>query len=179
MIAPVSLVWVSALARYNRWMNDRLYEAAAGLSDDARKRDVGAFFKSIHGTLNHLLLADRVWLSRFTGVAAPEGHIAPGIRSLDQELYASFDELRRERRAADEELSAWTSGLTDARLSAPLVYVRAGRSVEGPLWGVVAHLFNHQTHHRGQVTALLMQQGVDPGVTDLVAMLRDEAAPRA
>ena len=79
--------WLGALARYNRWMNDKLYALATTLSDEARKRDQGAFFKSIHGTFNHLLLADRVWLARFHGVTIPEGFIGPGIRSLDQELY--------------------------------------------------------------------------------------------
>lgn len=169
--------WLGALARYNRWMNDKLYALIAALSDDARKRDVGAFFKSIHGTLNHLLLADKVWLARFTGVAIPDGFMAPGgIRSLDQELYADFGDLRRERTLTDEQLSAWVSALTHERLAAPLVYVRRGQKQESPLWWAVAHLFNHQTHHRGQITTLLTQQGCDPGSTDLFAMLREEEA---
>lgn len=170
--------WLAASARYNRWMNDQLYARAATLGDEARKRDVGAFFKSIHGTFNHLLLADRVWLSRFQGVTAPDGFMAPGIRALDQELYADFDELRRERAQTDEELSTWVSGLTQATLAAPLVFMRRGSRVECPLWWTVAHVFNHQTHHRGQLTTLLMQQGCDPGVTDLYAMLREEASAR-
>jgi len=168
--------WVNALARYNRWMNDKLYAHAATLSDEARKRDVGAFFKSIHGTLNHLLLADRIWLGRFKGVKLPDEFIGPGIRSFDQELYADFEELRRERTVTDDELSSWVAELTEERLAAPLVYSRAGQKLEVPLWWPVAQVFNHQTHHRGQVTTLLMQQGCDPGVTDLFAMLRDEAA---
>ena len=170
--------WLGALARYNRWMNDKLYGLAATLSDEARKRDTGAFFKSIHGTFNHLLLADRVWLARFMGVTVPDNLMGPGgIRSLDQELYADFEELRRERALTDEELSAWVGGLTQERLSAPLVYMRRGQKQECPLWWAVAHVFNHQTHHRGQVTTLLMQRGCDPGVTDLFAMLREEAVP--
>jgi len=168
--------WLGALARYNTWMNEKLYALCATLSDDERKRDRGAFFKSIHGTLNHLLLADRVWLARFTGETVPEGFMGPGIRSLDQELYADFEELRRERRLTDGKLSAWVAELTPERLAAPLVYLRRGQKQEFPLWWAVAHVFNHQTHHRGQVTTLLMQQGSDPGVTDLVAMLRDEVA---
>lgn len=168
--------WLGALARYNRWMNDSLYRAGATLSDEARKRDVGAFFKSIHGTFNHLLLADRVWLARFKGVTAPDGFMAPGIRSLDQELYADFDELRRQRALTDDELSAWVSGLSQERLAAPLVFVRRGKQHEAPLWWTVAHLFNHQTHHRGQITTLLFQQGCDPGSTDLYAMFLEEAA---
>ena len=169
--------WLGASARYNRWMNDKLFGLAATLSDEARKRDVGAFFKSIHGTFNHLLLADRVWLARFKGVTVPNGFMGPeGIRSLDQELYADFKDLRRERALTDDELSAWVSELTPERLAAPLVYMRRGQKLESPLWWAVAHLFNHQTHHRGQITALLTQQGCDPGVTDLFAMLREEAA---
>ncbi|HWA73063.1 MAG TPA: DinB family protein [Polyangiaceae bacterium] len=168
--------WLSASARYNRWMNDRLYAHAATLSDEARKRDAGAFFKSIHGTLNHLLLADRVWLARFQGVVVSDEFMGPGIRSLDQELYANFEELRRERALTDEELSTFVAALSPERLSAPLVYKRLGKTIEAPLWWAVAHLFNHQTHHRGQITALFTQQGYDPGVTDLFAMLREEAA---
>jgi uncharacterized damage-inducible protein DinB len=168
--------WLGALARYNRWMNDKLYAAAATLSDEARKRDGGAFFKSIHGTFNHILLADRVWLGRFTGVTVPDGFMGPGgIRTLDQELYADFDELRRERTRTDDELSTWVAGLTRDRLAAPLVFVRRGQPQESPLWWSVAHVFNHQTHHRGQITTLLTQQGCDPGVTDMVVMLREEA----
>jgi uncharacterized damage-inducible protein DinB len=119
------------------------------------------------------LLADRVWLARFTGETVPEGFMGPGIRSLDQELYADFDELRKERALTDGKLSAWVAELTPERLSAPLVYMRRGQKQEFPLWHAVAHVFNHQTHHRGQVTTLLMQRGCDPGVTDLVAMLRE------
>jgi uncharacterized damage-inducible protein DinB len=156
-------------------MNDKLYAVAAALTDEARKRDCGAFFKSIHGTLNHLLLADRVWLGRFKGVTVANGFMARGIRSLDQELYVDFEELRRERALTDDEISMWVAGLTDERLAGPLVYVRGGQRQEAKLWCAVAHLFNHQTHHRGQITTLLTQQGHDPGVTDLVAMLREEA----
>jgi uncharacterized damage-inducible protein DinB len=138
-------------------MNDKLYAVAATLSDEARKRDVGAFFKSIHGTFNHLLLADRVWLARFTGVSIPDGFMGPGgIRSLDQELYADFEVLRRERALTDDEISLWISVLTQERLAAPLVYLRRGHKQESPLWWALAHVFNHQTHHRGQITALLM-----------------------
>ena len=168
--------WVAASARYNRWMNDKLYALAATLSDEARKRDCGAFFKSIHGTFNHLLLADRVWLARLQDVALPAGFMGPGIRSLDQELYSDFEELRRERTLTDEALSSWLSALTPEQLSGTAVFVRRGQKVECPLWWTVAHLFNHQTHHRGQITTLFMQQGHDPGVTDLFAMLREEAA---
>ena len=161
------------MARYNRWMNERLYGLAEQLGDEARKRDRGAFFKSIHGTFNHLLVADRVWLGRFKGAKLEDGWIGPGgIRSLDQELYSDFDELRRERAKTDEELTAWIGSLTAADLGATFRYERRGHVFEEPLWWSVAHVFNHQTHHRGQATTLFMQAGHDPGATDLIAMLR-------
>ncbi len=167
-----------ALARYNRWMNDKVYAAASKLTDGERKLDRGAFFRSIHGTCNHLLLADRVWMGRFTGVSLHGDWLGPGgIRSLDQELYADFDELRRERVKTDGEIEGWVATLTAARLEAPLRYERKGLIYDHPLWWSVGHLFNHQTHHRGQVTTLLLQAGQDPGVTDLIAMLRQEASP--
>jgi len=158
-------------------MNDKLCSLSSQLSDEARKRDQGAFFRSIHGTFNHLLVADRIWLGRLEGLALPEGDLGPGgIRSLDQELYADFHEFCRERVRTDAELSAWVNELTPERLAATFVFLRRGQRNEVPLWWAVAHVFNHQTHHRGQITTLLNQQGHDPGVTDLYAMLRDEAA---
>lgn len=161
------------MARYNRWMNDKLYAAASQLTDAERKQDRGAFFRSIHGTLNHLLLADRVWLGRYTGAALREGEMGPGgIQTLDQELYSDFDELRRAHTKTDDELEAFVAALTIEELAASLRYTRRGVVNEFPLWHAVAHLFNHQTHHRGQVTTLLLQAGQDPGVTDLIAMLR-------
>jgi len=88
--------YATTMAAYNRWMNDRIYAACTALSDEERKRDVGVFFKSVHGTLNHLLLGDRVWMGRFTGVPF-------SVQSLDQELYAEFGELRAQRQRTDEE----------------------------------------------------------------------------
>lgn len=162
------------LARYNRWMNEKLYAVASELTDEERKRDRGAFFRSIHGTLNHLLLADSVWMGRFTGASLHGDWLGPnGIRALDQELYSDFGELRRERTKTDGEFESWVSVLTAERLAAPLRYERRGVTYDHPLWWSVAHLMNHQTHHRGQVTTLLMQAGRDPGATDLIAMLRE------
>jgi uncharacterized damage-inducible protein DinB len=171
-----------AMARYNAWMNERLYAVAATLGDGDRWRDLGAFFRSVHGTLNHLLLADRAWLWRFTGDAAiggsydTQGRLIE-VRALDQELYADFETLRRERARTDAAIVAWAAALTPERLAAPLRYrTTDGRACEHPLWWAASHFFNHQTHHRGQVTALLVQLGRDPGVTDLVALLRESAA---
>jgi uncharacterized damage-inducible protein DinB len=157
------LAHVRRMARYNRWMNENVYACCARLTDEQRKEDVGAFFRSIHGTLNHLLLADRLWMGRFAG--------APfAATSLAQELYADFAELRRERARTDDEIVTWAQGLDAAALDAMLSYTSmvnpAPRRIGMDL--AVTHFFNHQTHHRGQVTTLLSQRGIDPGVTDLM-----------
>ena len=153
------------MAAYNAWMNDKLYAACASLSDEERKHDRGAFFRSIHGTLNHLLLADSIWMGRFEGKPF-------AFKSLDQELYASFDDLRTARKEMDARIERWAAGLTEAALGAKLEYtsVVTKRTHAPMLWKVVAHFFNHQAHHRGQLTALLSQAGVDYGATDLLFM---------
>jgi uncharacterized damage-inducible protein DinB len=169
----------SALAHYNTWMNERLYGVCATLPDAERTRDRGAFFRSIHGTLNHLLLTDRAWLGRFTGdPAIAESRDAAGMPipfsgRLDQELYADFDLLRRERAQTDAAIEAWVADLDEERLGAQIAYRSSkGERHAHPLWWAVLHFFNHQTHHRGQVTTLLTQLGHDPGVTDLILLLR-------
>jgi uncharacterized damage-inducible protein DinB len=168
-----------AMARYNRWMNAKLYASAAELGDEERKRDVGAFFRSIHGTLNHLLVGDTVWLSRLTGVRAPAGFMAPGIQSLDQELHADFDALRQARGDTDLAIDTWASTVTAEVLSGELRYMRRGQERAHPFWWAAMQMFNHGTHHRGQVTTLLFQAGKDPGATDLLAMLLEEEARAA
>jgi len=171
-----------ALARYNTWMNERVYAVCAELPDEERKRDRGAFFRSIHGTLNHILLADRAWLGRFTrdpacGQSLDASGAPIAVRSLDQELYADFRDLRRERARSDAAIVTWASGLTPEALAAPLAYRSSkGEAFEHPLWQAALHLFNHQTHHRGQVTTLLAQLGKDVGVTDLAVFLRAEGS---
>jgi uncharacterized damage-inducible protein DinB len=161
----ISMSYARAMAAYNRWMNDKLYDCAARLSDEARKRDVGAFFKSIHGTLNHLLLTDRIWLGRFT-------YKPFAAKSLDQELYADFAELRAERAVTDGAITAWVGALTEQDLAGELAYTTMTnlQPRRDPFWFALTHFFNHQTHHRGQVTTLLFQRGVDPGVTDFLRL---------
>jgi uncharacterized damage-inducible protein DinB len=168
-----------AFARYNMWMNGRLYALAATLSDAERRADRGAFFGSIHGTLNHILFADRVWLYRFTRDPAigesrdQDGALIP-YQGLDQELYADFGLLRRQRAQTDLHIESWVDGLDAARLAAPVCYrTTKGVEHEHPLWQAVTHFFNHQTHHRGQVTTLFSQLGHDPGVTDLIVIMRE------
>jgi uncharacterized damage-inducible protein DinB len=158
------------MAGYNRWMNERLYALCGGLPDEERKKDRKAFFRSIHGTLNHLLLGDRAWLGRFTGRPVQ-------FRSLDQELYGDFDELRRERVRTDAAIEEFCHHLTEAQLSREISYATtAGKSYVHPLGPAVLHMFNHQTHHRGQVTTLLSQLGIDPGATDVIAYYREVLA---
>ena len=168
----------NAMARYNTWMNRRIYEICAALSDEERKRDLRAFFGSIHRTLNHLLLTDRVQLGRFIGKDRTQtfdhGGKAITINSLDQELYANFDLLRREREKTDAMVEAWTNEIAAEFLATEMVYdaMSAAGRYRVPMWIAVASFFNHQTHHRGQITTLLSQLGRDPGVTDLMALYR-------
>jgi uncharacterized damage-inducible protein DinB len=155
------------LAAYNRWANEKLYALCDALPDEERKRDRKAFFHSIHGTLNHLLLGDRAWLGRFIGEPV-------SFRSLDQELYADWGDLRRERAKTDAAIESFCNGLTEERLGADLDYAtQAGTRHRHPLAPALVHLFNHETHHRGQLTTLLMQTGVDPGAIDLIVYYRE------
>jgi uncharacterized damage-inducible protein DinB len=171
--------YFQTFARYNRWMNERVYAAASRLTDEERKQDRQAYFKSIHATLNHLLVADNVWMGRFTGVELQGDAIGPGgIRSLDQELHADFGELRAARLEMDADFDRFTSGLTRELLEGILSFRRRGVAAECPRWWAVAQVFNHQTHHRGQITTLLSQAGQDVGATDLFAMLREETTKR-
>ena len=150
------------MAAYNRWMNERLYAACSTLSDEARREDRGAFFRSIHGTFNHLILTDRVWLGRFTG--------APFVvASLNEPMADSWDELRALRGQIDDEIDEWLSGVDDAQLQRDLMVkpMSNPQPFSLPLWVCVTHFFNHQTHHRGQITTLMEQVGCDSGVTDL------------
>ena len=154
-------------SRYNLWANRRLYDDTARLDDATRKKDMGAFFSSLHGTLNHILVADRIWLHRITG----EGE-AP--KRLDETLYEDFSDLRAARTREDERILAITDALDEDRLSAPLSYHNSsGAAFSQPLDQVLSHFFNHQTHHRGQATTLLSQAGIKPQPLDLLYYIRE------
>jgi len=167
-------------AQYNTWMNRTIYDICAALSDEERKRDLHTFFGSIHRTLNHLLLTDRVQMGRFISADRMQSLDEAGrvieIRSLDQELYANFAILRREREKTDAVIEAWTLSdeITAEFLGRDMIYdaMSAAGRYRVPMWIAVPHFFNHQTHHRGQITTLLSQLGRDPGVTDLMALHR-------
>lgn len=161
----VSSEYCRTLARYNEWMNSRLYALCAALPDDELRADRGAFFGSIYATLNHIAYADLAFLSRFTG----DPQVVP---ELGVDLFGSFAALRREREAIDARLLSWIATLTPAWLDEPLTY---DSKVDGvtrtrPRWLLLVHLFNHQAHHRGQATTLLAQRGLDMGSTDLPFM---------
>jgi uncharacterized damage-inducible protein DinB len=138
------------LGHYNSWANGRLYDAAAGLSAGQYRADRGAFFKSVHGTLNHLLATDRIWMQRFTGDGdAPD--------RLDAVLFDTLAELRPAREAEDRRIIDFVDRLDEARIAGIIKYRRVSSPevFEQPLGPALAHWFNHQTHHRGQVHALL------------------------
>jgi uncharacterized damage-inducible protein DinB len=157
------------LAAYNRWANATLYDRCAALTDDERRRDLGAPFGSVHATLNHLLYGDRSWLGRFTGRPY-------AVTDIGQELYADFGVLRREREATDGDLAEWAEAVSPEWLAAPFTYTsnvdRVTRTF--PAWLLVVHFFNHQTYHRGQITALLARLGYEHGVYDLPWMPRTQ-----
>lgn len=158
-------------ARYNRWMNRHLMAVCDPLPDAERRRDRGAFFRSIHGTFNHLLLVDHLWLARLDGRAYP-------ISGLDQELHREWEALKDDRAATDEHLVAWLGTLEEGELQTTVGYASAIDREERAfsLHVVLTHLFQHQVHHRGQITTLLSQMGIDFGETDLVSMPGAERA---
>ena len=140
----------SVFAGYNVWCNERLYAAAAKLSDADYRADRGAFFRSVHGTLNHLLVGDRIWMHRFTG----KGELP---KSLDAILFEDFSALRDERRAEDARISRYVDSLGDEDFGRVIRYRTFSRpaDIEQVLAPALDHFFNHQTHHRGQAHALL------------------------
>jgi len=165
MIGPV---YVQRMARYNRWQNENLYDAAERLSPEERERERGAFFGSIHKTLSHLLWADRVWMGRFTDQPRPQGG---GIRE-SVALYPDWRALSEERVKFDQAIVTWADGVDDAWLARDQTYHSGatGRDLTRPRWLLVSHMFNHQTHHRGQVHCMLTQAGAKPHDTDLPLM---------
>lgn len=155
------------MAGYNAWSNERIYDVAAQLPDADYRADRGAFFKSVHGTLNHLLVADRIWLKRFSG----QGE-APN--RLDAILFEALPDLRAAREKEDERIVAYIDSLSDADLEGRIRYktITNPMEMEQPLAPALVHFFNHQTHHRGQVHALLTGFGVEAPSLDLILFQR-------
>ncbi len=172
---------VVLMASYNAWMNAKVYETAAKLSPGELALDRKAFFKSILGTLNHIMVGDTLWLKRFA--MHPSKHVAldrvramAAPTALNQILFHDFPTLAAHRKLLDSVISAWAAALTECDLRHPLLYANTqGQQFQRRFSSLVTHFFNHQTHHRGQATTLLTQAGLDVGVTDLLALIPVEA----
>lgn len=157
------------MAAYNTWANRRLFDAAGELSGADYRADLGAFFGSVEGTLNHLLVADSIWMARFAGEAPPPW-------PLDARPHAELAALRSARAALDARIEAHAAALGEAEIGGELVYRNtAGKAFRQPRAQVLAHFFNHQTHHRGQVHALLTRLTGDAPPLDLLYYLREAA----
>ena len=171
--------YVVAMATYNEWMNAKLYASAGSLSAEALALERNAFFGSIIGTLNHIVVGDTIWLKRFATHPASHSSLDP-VRelsdpaTLNQRLFSTFDELLERRKTLDALIREWSTELTEEDLRYNLSYKNMkGVAARKSLAGLLVQFFNHQTHHRGQATTLLAQAGMDVGVTDFVALLPD------
>ncbi|UTW03529.1 DinB family protein [Amphritea atlantica] len=163
MITPA---YCQTMARYNANMNDQLYNACATIADQQRRADMKLFFKSIHGTLDHLMFGDIAWLSRFMGKDSE----VPEFGAI---LYPDFSELAEARKEWDQKIIEWADHLEQSWLESDFSYVSKvdGSSRTKPAWLLATHMFNHSTHHRGQLTAALSQLDIDFGVADLPFVL--------
>ncbi|HEY1059023.1 MAG TPA: DinB family protein [Limnobacter sp.] len=165
------------LAEYNQWMNRSIYSTCAQLPFNELQLDRGAFFKSIWGTLNHLAVADTLWLKRLSQAfphwaVLSSMHLRPWPTALDAPLFVSFDALLQERIALDQCFIELTAALTEAELNQPFMFTTTkGVPFKKNLGAVLLHMFNHQTHHRGQLTTLLSQMAIDFGATDLLLLV--------
>lgn len=149
------------MAKYNRRANILLYDVCERLSDSERKVHRKAFFGSIHGTLNHIMVGDRIWMTRFEGGEAPS-------TGLDAILYDDFAELKAARGIEDARIDRFTAGLSAKFLEGSITYINnQGKLYCDPVPVLLAHFFNHQTHHRGQVHNMLSQVGIETPVLDL------------
>ncbi len=170
----------SLLARYNQWMNNKLYQLASTLRPDELLEHRGAFFGSVAGILNHLLVADLIWLNRFSQLATQPQSLLPLKQfplptALDQLLYQDFTQLYQARQHIDCLILAFVAEMDETQLQQLLSYKNIkGELMQKKLASVMQHLFNHQTHHRGQLTTLFSQMGLDVGVTDLLMLIDNE-----
>lgn len=151
------------MARYNAWQNRSLYREADRLTDEQRREDRGAFFRSLHGTLAHILWGDSIWMSRF------DGWQRPGVGPADGETWLDWEALKAARLDADARIADWAGRLTPEVLAGDLTWFSSIENDEKhhPVAILVVHFFNHQTHHRGQAHALLTSFGMKPDATDL------------
>ena len=162
--------YFQTLARYNRWANALLYDAVAALPEAEHDRPrPAAYFGSLLGTLNHILVGDWVWLHRFEG----EG---PLPKALDKRPFDKLASLREAREAEDRRIIAFAESLTENKLAGELRYrtMLTPAEVVTPYALTLGHVFNHQTHHRGQAHALLKEAGAEPPSLDIIYFLREE-----
>lgn len=156
------------MAAYNRWANARLYEAAGELPPAELAAPRSGFFPSLLKTLNHILVGDTIWMGRLDGGGSP------GVTKLDQTLHTELASLKAARIAMDDRIVAFVDGLPSDRFDEDLVYrTTTGEAMTTPVGQVLAHFFNHQTHHRGQAHAMLSSTEIAPPVLDLIYFLRD------
>ncbi|MBV6656205.1 MAG: DinB family protein [Devosiaceae bacterium] len=155
------------MARYNLWQNESVLAAAGGLSASERQKDRGAFFGSIEATLSHLYWGDQVWLSRFAGTPAPQVGIAGSTALIER-----WDAFAQARKAFDQQILHWAHTVAGDWFDGDLSWYSgaAGRTINKPKQMLVIQLFNHQTHHRGQIHAMLTAAGAKPDDTDLQFM---------
>jgi uncharacterized damage-inducible protein DinB len=165
----ISSDFVRTMARYNQWQNRSLYQAADRLEADERLKDRGAFFSSIHGTLSHLLWGDQQWMSRFAPALADK---PPTLVRESPGNYPDWDDLKARRTAFDQTILNWADDMPPDWLDGDLLWYSGALKANAskPKWITVAHFFNHQTHHRGQVHAMLTAAGAKPDDTDLFIM---------
>lgn len=171
--------YVLTMATYNQWINARVYAAARELPPQELRAQRKAFFGSIIGTLNHIVVGDTIWLKRFATHPSAFVSLDP-IRqlqrpaALNQILFENLGDLFERRELIDAAILGWANELTESDLAQVVVYTRmSGAVARKPLRSLLVHFFNHQTHHRGQATTLLSQAGVDVGVTDILALMPD------
>ncbi|SON57590.1 DinB family protein [Hartmannibacter diazotrophicus] len=165
--------------RYNRWMNEKIYDCAATLPPEEIAKDRSAFFGSILGTLNHLVVTDMLWMKRMishpaSALVREELEALEQPTALNQILETDLAALRARRDRMDDLIARFVAGLGEKDLATAFSYRRTNGEAQHKLLGdVLLHVFNHQTHHRGQLTTLLSQAGKDVGVTDILMLLPD------
>ena len=164
----ITVEFVTTMSRYNAWQNSSIYEAASKLNDEARNMDRQAFFGSIHETLSHLLWGDQIWMSRFAGTPQPLA------KSIDDSrcMVAEWVDLKAQRMEFDKTILSWSETVTEDFLSGNMSWFSGAikKTVTRPTGMLVAHMFNHQTHHRGQVNTMLLQAGCKLDDTDLFVL---------
>ncbi|MEM9710187.1 MAG: DinB family protein [Pseudomonadota bacterium] len=162
-----SATYFGTMARYNRWQNRSIFGAADGIGEAARREDRGAFFRSIHETLSHLMWGDTVWMARLDGWDMPEVGLSDSPHWVKD-----WDDMKARRPELDAKLLAWSLSLEEADTEGEFAWWSdaAGREMRLPKATCMMQIFNHQTHHRGQVHAMLTAAGARPEATDLPFM---------